>query len=149
MHRPVVVDGRLKKERTVCMTVFDLDDKPGVWFDLEGGGKVQLRVISPEDWIKIRKATVKKSPFVEKVDGVAMVFHQEVIDEDLQMAMIHEMSILDWDGLFDKNKNPIPCTAENKKKLMLKSEYFRNFVNEKLDILRKAESEELEISEKN
>lgn len=131
------------------MTVIDLDEKQGTWFDMEGGGRVQLRTIDPEDWLKVRKATIKKVPFVQKVDGVPMVFNQEILDEDMQMVMTHDMSIVSWEKLFDKKNNPIPCTSENKRRLMLKVDSFRNFVNEKLELLRKAESVTTEQVEKN
>lgn len=30
------------------MTVFDLDERQGVWFDMEGGGRIQLRSLQNE-----------------------------------------------------------------------------------------------------
>jgi hypothetical protein len=140
------------------MTVLDIEEKAGVWFDMEGGGRVQLRALSAEDWRKIRKATVAVKPFVHeyevKINGVAVkkfeVLNQEVIDPDLQIIMTNDMSIVGWENLFDKNENPIPCTAENKSRLMyLKDPTFRDFVNEKISILNGIEAEKVGASEKN
>ena len=38
------------------MTVFDLEEKPGVWFDMEGGGRVQLKTLTPEAWREIAES---------------------------------------------------------------------------------------------
>lgn len=132
------------------MTVFDFKDE-GVWFDMEDGGRVKLRTLTPSDWVVIRKATVKKEPVVQKVEGGKhQLFEREITDEYLQVEMINDASIMSWENLFDGNDNPIPCTRENKVKLMMmKDARFRNFVNEKLGILNKADEEHKEASEKN
>jgi hypothetical protein len=130
--------------------IVDLNEKPGVWFDLKEGGRVKLRVLTADDWKNIRKVTVKKVPFIAMVENRNQVFNQEVTDEDKQMEMIHDLSIVDWEGFVDKNQEPIPCTSDNKSKFMLlESPFFRDFVAEKLKMLRDADEGNSEEVRKN
>ena len=135
------------------MTVFDLDnEEKGAWFDMEGGGRVQIQVLSPSDWIKINKATVKRGdPIVKEIGGGKyQLFEREILDRDLQIEMCNDMSIVTWENLFDGKNNPIPCTKENKARLMfMKDNRFRDFVNEKIGILNGIETERKETAEKN
>jgi len=133
------------------MTVFDFTkEKEGVWFDMEDGGRVQLKTLKPIDWIEIRKATIEKIPFIKKIEKKYQLFEREVTDEDLQMQMIYDITIIAWEKLFDGEEKPIPCTKENKTSLMLMQDpRFRDFVNEKISILGGIETEQKETSEKN
>ena len=120
---------------------------------------MELRTLSVEDWQKIRKACVTKKPFAhkseterpgEKPNVAWMVLNQEIMDEDLQIEMINDLSIHAWGDLKDKAGNQIPCTREMKMKLMrMKDSSFRDFVNEKLKILSDLEKSEKEDAAKN
>lgn len=132
------------------MAVFNIDEAQGVWFDYPGGGRVQFRVASPEDWRRIRKATVKREPFVTKVDGKAQLFERDIVDEDLQVEMINDSSIVAWEGFLDAHGEEIPCTSEYKKRLMLMRDgSFRDFANEKIRELAGIMEGEQEVAEKN
>lgn len=135
------------------MAIFDLEkEDKGVWFDMEGGGRVKLKFISPSDWMLIRKATIKAGePVVKKVDdGSYKLFERETTDEDLQREMLHDMTIVDWEDILDVKERPIPCTKENKVRLMMMANpAFRNFVNDKLTILEKLSRDQEEAEEKN
>ena len=63
--------------------------------------------------------------------------------------MIWDRGITGWDGISDKNKNPIPVTAENKELLMLRSQDFREAVEKGQAALKKAEEERAEAEIKN
>ncbi len=132
--------------------IFDLEEKDdGVWFDLPEGGRIKLRTISPKDYFEIKKVTTKRGePIVTKVDGIARLFEREILDRDKEVEMIRDKTIVDWEGVFDKNNKPIPVTLEWKTALMLmKDNSFRDFVTEKLKELMEAETNKKEETEKN
>jgi hypothetical protein len=133
--------------------VFDIGGElnPGKPFEMEGGGKVWLRVCAGDDLRDIRKKTVKKKIEYKKVDGNMQRLSFEDIDEDLQSQMVWDFCIVKWENFFaDAAKTiPIPCTTDNKLKLMGRSLVFSKFVGESLQTLRGTlESEEMVI-EKN
>jgi len=131
--------------------VFDLEEsQTGVWFEMEGGGRVQLRVPGLSDWNDIRKATVTKVPFVHEGAGKPVLLEREVVNEELQMKMQLDASIVAWDGFLDGKGNLIPCNPEMKVALMsLKDSTFRDFYNEKMAVLIEAEKGKKASSEKN
>jgi hypothetical protein len=141
------------------MTTFDIEEKPGKWFKMPGGGRVQLRTLTSNDWKAIRKVSVKHEPFVHEIDlelpnkeikKIPTVLDHEIIDQALQSEMVNDLSIVDWEGLFDKNKKPIPCNYDTKTLLMsLKDPSFRDFVNTKMKVLQEAEAKEAKENEKN
>lgn len=109
------------------MTTFDLKDlNPGTWFEIEGGGRVCLRVCAGGDLRAIRKQTVTTK--AEFKDGRRITY--EVTDEEKQNELLWDFCIVDWENLFDKEKKPIPCTKENKLLLMDKSIKFANFIGD-------------------
>lgn len=128
--------------------IFDLEDIPGVWFDFPGGGKVQLRNPSPADIMSARKECVTREAYWK--EGMPAPMTHEIVDQDRFSTILNDLSIVAWEGFFDKQKRPIPCTAENKTALMrMKSPVFRDFVNEKLKALDEAEVEKAKVLEKN
>lgn len=136
--------------------IFDLEEKPGTRFDMEDGSWVELRMMTSEDWVKIKKKTVSLKPFAHQEigpDGKStkwIVLNQEIVDEDEQAKMINDLSIVGWGGQQDGNKKDIPCNKEMKTRLMRsKDSRFRDFVNEKMDILTKLEAKQQEESVKN
>lgn len=131
-------------------TVFDVSGElnPGVWFTLEGGGRVSLRVCSGEVLRSIRRKTmVKKIEYRNK----ERYEYEEFVPggEEQQMFMMWDYSIVDWELFFDANGNPIPCTFETKKLLMGNSLKFSSFVNDKLLELLNVEKEKVQVEEKN
>ena len=131
--------------------IFDLEEKPGTRFDMEGGGWVELRALTAEDWAKITKATVTIRPFAHKDEnGKYIVLNGEVVNSELQAEMINDLSIVAWGDLLDGKEKPIPCNKKMKTVLMrMKDPRFRNFVNEKLPILNGIQKERQEEAEKN
>ncbi len=131
--------------------VFDIngDLNPGTAFTMDGGGIVYLRVCAGDDLRDIRKRTVKKKVDHKKVDGNLQRMVWEEVDEDLQNELIWDFCIVKWENLYaDAAKTvAIPCTTENKLKLMGRSLVFSKFVSESLGTLRtnlEAEEEDLE-----
>lgn len=133
------------------MTTFDIDEEKSAWFDMEGGGRVKLRVLSTSDWERIREKTVTKEPIVMRVDdGSHKLFEREIVDDVLQRKLVNDETIVEWENIVDKDNNEIECTIENKDKLMMmRNPFFRNFVNEKLDTLTELYTEEEKEEEKN
>jgi hypothetical protein len=132
------------------MTLFDIGEKPGMWFDMKGGGRVQLKTLSPGQYRKIFKATERKEPIFHEINGKATLFERVIIDDDLRRQMINDASIPSWEKLFDKAGAPIPCTTDNRELLMLMEDgTFRDFVNEKMKTLTEAEAKAIENASKN
>ena len=131
------------------MTVIDLEEKQGAWFDMEGGGKVQLRTLTTDEWKAIRKQTVKQKVDFKKVDGTPGRFPYEEVNEDLQNELFWDAVIVSWEKLFDGKGNEIPCTKENKILLMSRSAKFAKVVADGLKIMAEDETAQAEASEKN
>lgn len=120
-------------------SVFDIngDLNPGTAFDMPGGGVIYLRVCAGDDLKAIRKQTVEKKKEYKEIKGTMHRLVYEETKEDLQSELIWDFSIINWERLFDAAKNPIPCTKENKIKLMGKSVIFSKFVSDCLEKMRK------------
>ena len=131
------------------MTVFDLEEKPGSWFEMEGGGRVQLKPLAAPAWKAIRAKSVKSVAEYQKLDGKWERFEVEKKDDDLQNTLFWDAVIISWEGLFDGKGNEIPCTAENKALLMLTQPKFSKFIGECIEVLNQDESARAEASEKN
>lgn len=132
------------------MTVFDISgEKEGVWFDMEGGGKIKLRTMSADAFKEIRKQTVKRKIEYKRVEGKAERFVAEDVDDDLQSDLFWDHVILTWDNLYDSKGKEIPCTKENKSLLLNRSVKFLNFVTESFKTLTEDEARATETSEKN
>ena len=128
--------------------MFDIDIEKqeeigGDWFDFPGGGRVKLRLLSTRDWRDIRQAsTIRLEPAFTEVDGQMRRFDGETIDVDRQWEMSVDKNIVVWEGFFDRNEKEIPCTKENKLRLMeMESPAFRNFYDEKMKVLKATEAE--------
>ncbi|MEN6615115.1 MAG: hypothetical protein ABFD12_01015 [Syntrophorhabdus sp.] len=131
-------------------TVFDLEESgKGAWFDMEGGGRVQLRPIPPSVLKDIRKQTVTKKVEYKRIEGKAERFEVEVINNDLQDALFWDYCIVSWEKVLDANGTPIPCTKENKLKLMTLSLKFTKIVGEGLKTLTDDEAGKAAELEKN
>ncbi|MDD3092339.1 MAG: hypothetical protein PHG80_11995 [Methanoregulaceae archaeon] len=131
------------------MTVINIEEKQGTWFEMEGGGRVQLRTLTADDLKAIRKATVKKRVEFKKVDGTPGRFEVEETDEEKQSEMFWDRVIVSWENLFDGKGEAIPCTKENKMLLIMRSLKFSKFVGESLKVLQEQEAELEEAREKN
>ena len=131
------------------MTTFYLEEPQGVFFDMDDGGRVQLRTMTADGWKAIRKQTVKKKVDFKKVDGTPGRFEYEDINEDLQNELFWDHVIIAWENFFDGKGLEIPCTKENKALLMLRSAKFAKFVGDSLKTLADNEAEQAERSEKN
>lgn len=131
------------------MTVFDLEEKPGVWFDMDGGGRVQLKTLNPAAWKQIRAKSVKVVSEYQKLDGKWERFEVERRDDDLQNELFWDAVIVAWEKLFDGKGAEIPCTTENKTLLMMTQPKFARFIKECSDTLAADEIARAEASEKN
>lgn len=130
--------------------IVDLKDKDVIGsFELEGGGKVHLRLRSEADEKKIRAACFKKVAEYPFLDGKYQRFEVETIDMDLFMEMSFDCNITGWDDLFDWNKKPIPVTKGNKVLLMKNVPLFQKAVNDGLKKLKEDEAKSAEQAEKN
>ena len=130
--------------------IVDLEDKEvkGT-FDLPGGGKVHLRLRNEKDEKEIKAACI--TPVVEYplLDGKYQRFESEKTNIDLFFEMSMDRNIVGWDDLFDRNKEPIPVTKENKVLLMKMVPIFRDAVNSGIKALKEKEAAEEKALEKN
>jgi len=131
------------------MTVIDLDAKVAKWFEMEGGGRVQLQSISAETFREIQKQTVKKKVDFKKIDGTPARLEYQEVNEDLQNELFWDAVIITWENFVDGKGNKIPCTKENKILLMTKSAKFSKFVADSLKELSEDDAKQAEASEKN
>lgn len=128
-------------------TVFDIEGElnPGTWFELDGGGQICVRICAGEDLRAIRRKTVKKR--VEYKNGGRFIV--EDTNEDLENELLWDFCIVDWKNLFDAKGNEIPCTTENKVRLMGKSIQFSKFIRDCIDKLTEFDREVAEAESKN
>lgn len=131
------------------MTVFNLEEPAGAWFDLEDGGRVQLRTMTADAMKAIRKAAVRKRIEYKRVEGRAERFEVEEVNEDLHSELFWDHIIVNWENLFDAKGIPIPCTKDMKVLLMSRVPKFAAFVGESLKTLSDSEADEAEGAEKN
>jgi hypothetical protein len=139
------------------MTIVDLDDVIEKWFEMDGGGRVQLKTITPAAFKEIQKQTVKKKVDYKKVDNTPARFPYEEIDTDLQNELFWDIIIASWDGLSFKHPEtgvivlctPDNCTKEYKTLLMTGSKKFSKFVTDSLNILSEDEAVQKKTEEKN
>ena len=130
--------------------IVDLEEKEESGsFELKGGGKVHLRLMSRKDIKEIRDATTTVVSEYPLLDGKYQRFETEKVDVELLMEMRLDRNITRWDDLFDKNGNPIPVTKENKVLLMVMVPEFRTAVDDGLVALKKAEADRVEQVSKN
>jgi hypothetical protein len=128
--------------------IVDLSDKDVAGkFELKGGGKVHLRLRNEKDEREILAACRTVTAEYPFLDGQYRRFEVVKNDQDLFFEMSMDRNITGWDGLFDKNKKPIPVTKENKVLLMKVAPDFRDAVNAGLAALKEAETAEAKIAE--
>ena len=130
-------------------TIINVDENKSQSFEMEGGGKVYLRVITSEEFNAINKKTTKKKVEYRKVDGTASRFEYEEIDYDLRTELFYDAAIINWENFVDAEGNEIPCTKENKMLFMNKSSAFSKFITDSIKILTDDRNRENEEAEKN
>lgn len=130
------------------MTDIDFDEVgTAKWFEMEGGGRLQLRVPTLSDWKRIRKQVFHKKVEFKKVDGTPGRFEYEEVNEELQNELFWDATIVNFEN-FTNKEVLIPCTKENKILLMTNSK-FAKFFRESFETLIEDEAKQEEISEKN
>lgn len=128
---------------------FDLENlNPGKKFfldeDDESQGFVCVRTLSPEERTRIVKAT--RSEVVKLKRGKP--FTSVKVDNERHDQMIWDYCVEDWE-IYDKKGEKIPCTADNKFKMMNGSPTFAGMVAGFLEIVANIAIEEEEAAEKN
>ena len=131
------------------MTVINLEERISTWFEMDGGGRVELRTLSYDALKKINKQSTRKKVDFKKVEGTPGRFEYEEVNEELQNELFWDHCILAWENLYDSKEVEIPCTKENKVLLMTKSAQFAKFISDSLETLNKDESAQAEAAEKN
>lgn len=128
-------------------TNIDFDEVSAEWFEMEGGGRLQLKIPSMADWKQIRKQTIRKKVEFKKVDGTPGRFEFEEVNEDLQNELFWDSAIVNFENFTNKG-DLIPCTKENKILLMTNSK-FAKFFSDSFKILTDDMAMQAEDSEKN
>lgn len=131
------------------MTVFDIEESPGTWFEIDGGGRVQLRIMPSDVLRNIRKQTTRKKVDYKNVDGIVGRFEYTEFNEDLDNLLFWDYVIVAWENLLDANNQPIPCTPENKVLLMSRSVKFGEYIGECLKKLNEDAKLRTETLQKN
>ncbi len=132
------------------MAKFDLSGKTEQgWFDVEGGGRVEFRLLSADDLKTITAACIKKVDKYPKLDGQFRHFEAVETDWDLWNEMLWDLSIVTWEGLYDAQEREIPVTRENKLLLMTRVPAFAELHERAMKALKGTADEQAEASEKN
>lgn len=135
----------------------DLDVSKEKWFEMDGGGRVQFRIVPPAMFREIQKKTVTQKVDFKKVEGTPARLEYEIVNTDLQNELFWDAAIVSWDDFSFRhpetkkviNCTPKTCTKENKLLLVTRSSRFITFANESLKALAEDESKEAEAEIKN
>jgi len=119
----------------------------------ENAGRVQIRISNPEVVEDIQAKTRKKvQEWVHNPKTRAMergtYYDQTEVQEKKEREMIWDYAIQDWKNLLDKDEKEIPCTLENKLKLMNIPQFAR-FIGRCLQLITGANIESEEVAGKN
>jgi hypothetical protein len=102
-------------------------------------GKVKIRIADMEEVEKIHAVTRKRvsdnvfNPKTRSMERLVYV-DQTPEQEKKEREMIWDYAIEDWEGILDAKGKPIPCTLENKMKLM-NIPVFARFIGRCLQLL--------------
>lgn len=130
--------------------IVDLQEKEETGtFELEGGGEVNLRLLSSADLKAMKKACLTTVAEYPLLDGKYQRFESQKFDGELFEAMKWDRVITGWEKLFDRDKKPIPVTPENKVLLVEKVPAFKEAVENGLKSLKDAEQAKAAALEKN
>lgn len=133
------------------MAVFNMGGlNPGVWFDYDGG-RVCVRA-HPQDVIKeIQEKCVKRWTEYKPIrkHGPVQPIQRTEADEKKLDQMLWDYCVVDWEGFFDIDGEPIPCTLENKVALMGGDPKFYEFVDGCLEKITAYDEKHAEDIEKN
>lgn len=119
----------------------------------KGAGKVCLRIADPETLEIIQSETKKKAvehvfnPKTRQMERLAY-YEQTPEQEKKEREMIWDFAIKAWEGILDTSGQPIPCTLENKMKLMNNPQFAR-FVGRCLQLISGATEEAQKAKAKN
>lgn len=133
----------------------DVDDDGNVkYLDPEkDAGKVQVRVIDPETLESIQGKTRieheefkhnKKTRELQRVVWNTQTERQKKAEREA----IWDHAIVSWQGMLDAKGNEIPCTLENKMKMMTIA-VFARFITRCLELIGAYEVEEKKVKAKN
>jgi len=105
---------------------------PGTFFSFDKENPdegITLRVLNHEALNEISKKTQIRRSEV-KGDPPTRFDYMEYREggQEKEFALTWDYCIIDWKGVVDQNGNEIPCTSENKVKLMSGSVSFSDFV---------------------
>ena len=130
--------------------IVDLEDKEfSGWFNIKGGGRVNLRLRNEQDEKDIRAACISTIVEYPLLDGKYERFESEKTDIELYVTMSWDRNIKSWEGIFDKKKRAIPVNAENKALLMKRYPPFREAVEAGSKARKADESKKSAVAEKN
>jgi hypothetical protein len=128
------------------------------WFDIKGGGRVHVRLLSVDDIAAMRKACFSpvvdypllKDPKTGREEYRR--FESERFNDNLWEEMKNDLAIIGWDAMVNKEtKKPIEVTKENKNLLMFPGVCppFREAVEKGMASLKEAEKIKAEAVIKN
>lgn len=130
------------------------DDGNITYFEPEkNAGKVQVRVVNPDVLEEIQKKTRtehaefknnKKTRQLERI----VYYTQTDQQKKEEREAIWDHAIVSWQALLDAKGNDIPCTLENKMKMMSIS-VFARFIARCLEIAGTYEAEDKKTKAKN
>lgn len=128
------------------------DMNPGVFFVWPGEPEdskkgITLRPLSGSISKNINKQSLISSKI--KFTKQGQQYKDEVYNEARREQLIADYCVVSWTGLTGEDDKPIPCTAENKNKIMNENPLLMEFVFDKINSITDYEAEKEEAESKN
>jgi len=131
----------------------NLDElNPGVFFTWPGEPEdskkgITVRPLSGSAIKLINKQTLISSKI--KFTKKGQQYTDEIYNEAKKEELIADYCIVDWKGLEGEDGKAIPCTAENKSKIMNEHPLLMEFVTDKIDSITEFQAEKEDAEAKN
>lgn len=123
--------------------------------DLESDEKICFQIISPDKFREIqdrhrgKKINTPVLNTLSKAMEIIVSYEQTPVQEKAERMEFWDNAITDWNIKDSRNSSPIPCTAENKYKLITGDQRFLRYANKCLQLLSGAKEDTEKKSEKN
>jgi hypothetical protein len=108
---------------------------------------IKMRRLNGENMQRLDAETVT----IEQIFRDGEIYEHRVVDEKKRTELRLDMTITGWKGLADEEApgTEIPCTLENKVRVMLRSNVMARFIGECITKIEAAENRVMEAERKN
>lgn len=128
------------------------DMNPGMFFVWPGESEDSKKGITVRPLNGTISKTINKQSLISskiKFTKAGQQYKDEIYNEAKRDQLIADYCIISWNGLEDEDGKAIPCTAENKDKIMNENPLLMEFVFDKINSITDYETEKEEAEVKN